>query len=60
MLSKVGSNRLFLVLDNVNRSIKNDIVNREYTPDMMSDDNIEAENSLLSMIGKYCNFLGMS
>lgn len=27
---------------------------------MMSDANIEAENSLLSMIGKYCNYLGMS
>lgn len=40
MLSKVGSNRLYLVLDNVNKTIKNDIVNREYTQDMMSDANI--------------------
>lgn len=28
MLSKVGSNRLYLVMDNVNKTIKNDILNR--------------------------------
>lgn len=31
MLAKVGSNRLYLVLENLNKTILNDIVNREYT-----------------------------
>lgn len=37
MLAKVGSNRLYLVLENLNQTILNDIVNREYTPEMLSD-----------------------
>lgn len=60
MLAKVGSNRLYLVLENLNKTILNDIVNREYTEDMLNDEKIQSESCLLSFISHFCNFLGMS
>lgn len=60
MLAKVGSNRLYLVLENLNKTILNDIVNREYTEDMLSDEKTQSESCLLSFISHFCHFLGMN
>lgn len=46
-MAKVGSNRLFLCLENLNSTLVNDMQNRIYNEEMKKQENIEKENLLI-------------
>ena len=58
MLSKVGSPRLFLCLENLNSSLLNDLI-KSQTSEANSVDQIDNENLLLALISPYFKHLGM-
>lgn len=60
MKAKVGSNKLFLSLENFNNSLLNDIKNREYTAEMEQEERIANENALLYQSLKLFNFVGLT
>ena len=58
MLGKVGSPRLFLVLENLNNSVLNDLVENQSFEETKVD-RLDNENLLLALINPYFKHLGM-
>lgn len=59
-MAKVGSNRLFLCLENLNSTLVNDMQNRIYTEEMKKTENIEKENLLIFESSQLFNFIGLN
>ncbi|KRX07259.1 hypothetical protein PPERSA_00416 [Pseudocohnilembus persalinus] len=59
LMSKVGSKRLYLCLENLNNGIINDVTNRVYDQEMTEED-IQKENLLISEAAKLCSYIGMT
>lgn len=58
MLGKVGAPRLFLVLENLNTSLLNDLI-RSQNEAAHQKDEVDNENLLLTLVNPYFKHLGM-
>ena len=58
MLAKVGSNRLYLVLENINNTLLNDISNRSQNK-AENEEQIMHENMLMSVLNPFFAHTGM-
>lgn len=58
MLSKVGAPRLYLVLENLNGSLLNDLI-RNQNEEGHTYEQIDCENLLLALVNPYFKHLGM-
>lgn len=59
MLSKVGASRLYLVVDNLNGSVMEDMMQKTKQEELR-EDMILNENILLKLLNPYMSNLGMS
>ena len=60
MLSKVGASRLYLVVENLNGSIINDMTQKIKHETELKEEVILNENILLKILNPYTSNLGMS
>jgi len=60
MMGRVGSNKLYHCLENLNNSILNDVVNRMYNTEMNSEEHKKKENEFLFWTSKLFAYNGIS
>lgn len=60
MSARIGSNKIYLSLENLNKSLLNDLTNRSYDNELNSIETIVHENNMIFEVSKMLNFIGMS